>query len=83
MSLTTNQAMAQFLHDITATDYQKSSIIEGRKNRVIENLTAVFPKSSDLPFSRAILMGSAAKNTIVRPMDDIDVLAVFSNENNA
>jgi hypothetical protein len=28
-------------------------------------------------------MGSAAKGTIVRPIDDIDVLAVFSNVNNA
>lgn len=83
MSLTTSQAMAQFLSDITATDYQKTSIVEARKNRVVENLTAAFPKTSDLPFSRAVLMGSAAKRTIVRPMDDIDVLAVFSNENNA
>lgn len=75
--------MAQFLQDITATDYQKTSIIEARKNRVVENLAAAFPKTSDLPFSRAVLMGSAAKSTIVRPMDDIDVLAIFSNENNA
>lgn len=82
MSLTTSQAMAQFLADITATDDQKTSIIETRKNRVVENLTTAFPKTSDLPFSRAVLMGSAAKNTIVRPMDDIDVLAIFSNENN-
>lgn len=28
-------------------------------------------------------MGSAAKSTIVRPIDDIDVLAIFSNANNA
>lgn len=83
MSLTTSQAMSQFLRDITATDYQKTSIIEGRKNRVVENLSAAFPTTSDLPFSRAILMGSAAKSTIVRPMDDIDVLAIFSNENGA
>lgn len=83
MSLTTSQAMAQFLADITATDDQKTSIIETRKNRVVENLTTAFPKTSDLPFSRAVLMGSAAKNTIVRPMDDIDLLAIFSNENNA
>lgn len=80
---TTNQAMTQFLSDISVTDYQKTSIINARKDRVIENLTAVFPDTSDLPFSRAILMGSAAKGTIVRPMDDIDVLAVFSNENRA
>ena len=83
MTLTTTQALAKFLEDITVTDYQKTSIIQGRKNRVVENLTAAFPSTSDLPFSRAILMGSAAKGTIVRPIYDIDVLAVFSNANNA
>lgn len=80
---TTSQAMAQFLSDISVTDYQKTSIINSRKDRVVENLTAAFPDTSDLPFSRAILMGSAAKGTIVRPIDDIDVLAVFSNANGA
>ncbi|TQF73343.1 nucleotidyltransferase [Rhodococcus spelaei] len=75
--------MAQFLDDISVTDYQKTSIIEARKNRVIENLTTAFPATSDLPFSRAVLMGSAAKGTIIRPIDDVDVLAVFSNVNNA
>lgn len=80
---TTSQAMAQFLSDISATDYQKTSIINARKDRVVENLTAAFPSTSDLPFSHAILMGSAAKGTIVRPIDDIDVLAVFSNANGA
>lgn len=80
---TTSQAMTQFLSDISVTEYQKTSIISARKDRVVENLTAGFPATSDLPFSRAILMGSAAKGTIVRPIDDIDVLAVFSNANGA
>lgn len=80
---TTSQALTQFLSDISVTDYQKTSIIGARKDRVVENLTAAFPATSDLPFSRAILMGSAAKGTIVRPIDDIDVLAVFSNANGA
>lgn len=83
MTQTTSQAMATFLDDITVTDYQKTSIIQGRKDRVVENLTAAFPATSDLPFSRAILMGSAAKGTIIRPLDDIDVLAIFSNEQGA
>lgn len=83
MTLTTSQAMAAFLEAITTTEYQQASIIQARQDRVVENLTTAFPKTSDLPFSRAVLMGSAAKRTIVRPMDDIDVLAVFSNENHA
>ncbi|MBT2249031.1 hypothetical protein JHV56_10010 [Arthrobacter sp. BHU FT2] len=80
---TTSQAMAQFLAEISVTDYQKTSIINARKDRVVENLTTAFPVTSDLPFSSAILMGSAAKSTIVRPIDDIDVLAIFSNINDA
>jgi SMODS domain-containing protein len=80
---TVSQAFVQFLNGITITDYQKTSIVEGRRDRVIENLTAAFPSSSDLPFSAGMLMGSAAKGTIIRPIDDIDVLAVFSNEKKA
>jgi hypothetical protein len=83
MRQTTAQAMTAFLADISVTDYQKTSIIEGRKTTVVANLTEAFPDTSDLPFSRALLMGSAAKGTIVRPIDDVDVLAVFSNENKA
>lgn len=75
--------MAAFLENITVTDYQKTSIIEGRKSSVVENLTTTFPSTSDMPFANAVLMGSAAKGTIVRPMDDIDVLATFSNSNGA
>jgi hypothetical protein len=81
MALTTNQAFEQFMDDITITDYQKTSHVEARKQTVIENLTAAFPKTSDLPFYKAHLIGSASKGTIVRPLDDIDVLAIFSNEN--
>lgn len=83
MTLTTSQAMAQFLDDISVTDYQKTSIVNARRDRVVQNLTAAFPATSDLPFSQAFLMGSGAKRTIVRPIDDIDVLAVFSNANGA
>src|SRR4051812_22278634 len=83
MALTTYQAFEQFMTDITITDYQKTSIVEGRKNSVIENLTSAFPATSDMPFHEGRLIGSAAKSTIVRPLDDIDVLAIFSNVNNA
>jgi Second Messenger Oligonucleotide or Dinucleotide Synthetase domain len=83
MALTTYQAFEQFMDDITITDYQKTSIVEARRHTVIENLTAAFPKTSDLPFYEGRLIGSASKGTIVRPLDDIDVLAIFSNENGA
>jgi hypothetical protein len=83
MTLTTAQAFAQFLDNITATDYQKTSIINGRKKTVDDRLNEKFPSSSDMPYSQGILMGSAKKSTIIRPLDDVDVLAVFSNVNRA
>lgn len=83
MSRTTSQAMAAFLAEITVTDYQKKSIVDGRRTTVVANLTTAFPSASDLPFSRGVLMGSAAKSTIIRPIDDIDVLAIFDNVNHA
>jgi Second Messenger Oligonucleotide or Dinucleotide Synthetase domain len=83
MALTTYQAFAQFMNDISLTEYQKTSIVEGRRDRVVEHLTEAFPSTSNMPFYQGRLMGSASKGTIVRPPDDIDVLAIFSNENNA
>ncbi|MCF8542781.1 MAG: hypothetical protein K9G24_06845 [Candidatus Nanopelagicales bacterium] len=83
MALTTAQAFAQFLEGLTVTEYQKTSIIEGRKKTVDERLLERFPSTSDMPYWKGILMGSAAKGTIIRPFDDIDVLAVFSNAGNA
>lgn len=80
---TTAQAMSTFLESLTATDYQTDTFIPARKNSVVKNLTACFPTTSDMPFADAKLIGSAAKNTIIRPFDDIDVLAIFSNVNNA
>lgn len=83
MTLTTAQAFSKFLEDITATDYQKDILIPARKKVVDLRLLEKFPAGSDMPFSKSILMGSAAKGTITRPVDDVDVLAVFDNVNHA
>lgn len=83
MAGTTPQAFNEFMEAVTITEYQKTSIVKGRKDSVVENLAEAFPASSDMPFWKAELIGSAAKGTIVRPLDDIDVLAVFSDENGA
>jgi len=83
MTLTTAQAFTKFLEDLSATPYQKTSFIPARKKSVDDRLTAKFGAESDMPYFKGILMGSAEKNTIIRPFDDIDVLAVFSNANDA
>ncbi|GGL77864.1 SMODS domain-containing nucleotidyltransferase [Glutamicibacter protophormiae] len=83
MTRTTAQALAQFLGDVSATDYHKNTLIPARKSSVDEKLLEKFPSTSDMPFWKGILMGSASKSTIIRPIDDVDFLAVFSNENKA
>jgi len=80
---TTRQAFEKFLDDISITEYQKTSIVVSRRTGVEADLKTVFPASSDMPCLSVELMGSAAKGTIVRPIDDVDVLAVFSNGKNA
>lgn len=80
---TTYQAFQDFMEAITITDYQKTSIVNGRRKGVEDDLRAAFPSSSDLPLVDVKLIGSAAKGTIVRPIDDVDVLAIFSNEKRA
>jgi len=80
---TTAQAFAEFLTSIEPTPWQLETLIPARKNTVVKNLETAFPSGSDMPFSKADLIGSAAKSTIIRPIDDIDVLAVFSNAGKA
>ncbi len=75
---TTAQAFEQLLEDITPPPYQRTTLVPARQRRVEENLTASFPSNSDMPFVQTHLMGSAAKNTALRPLDDIDVLAEFN-----
>jgi hypothetical protein len=80
---TTYQAFEAFLEAITITDYQKTSIVAGRTAGANRDLKDAFPATCDLPFVEAKLMGSAAKGTVIRPIDDVDVLAIFSNEKKA
>lgn len=83
MSRTTAEAFTKFLEDISPTENQLSTFIPNRKTSVDDKLSAGFPITSDMPYWRGVLMGSAAKGTAIRPLDDIDVLAVFSNRGNA
>ncbi len=83
MALTTIQAFAKFLENISPTDYQQQTLIPARKRNATSNLESAFPSSSDMPFHSASLIGSAAKGTLIRPIDDVDVMAIFSNDKDA
>lgn len=81
--ITVAQAFTNFLTNISASKYHNETLIPARKKSVLENLEETFPADSDMPFWKAYLIGSASKGTIVTPIEDVDVLAVFSNENDA
>ena len=59
MTLTTAQAFDIFLKDITATEFQKSTLIPSRKKSVNNDLGEAFPSTSDMPYWEGFLMGSA------------------------
>lgn len=74
--------MNQFLANISLTETDKNRISQ-RQNTVYRRLSQAFTSDSDMPLVSTFPMGSAAKGTITRPMEDIDILAVFSNSEGA
>jgi hypothetical protein len=81
MALTTAQAFTVFLETISPTDTQRTEIAT-RRQLTDRYLREAFPQSSALPLKRMILIGSADRGTIVRPVNDIDVMAEFINKDN-
>lgn len=81
MTLTTAQAFDQFQETISPTVPQRTDITSKRESTE-KYLRAAFPPSSTMPLKRVILIGSASRGTIVRPVNDIDVMAEFTNKDN-
>jgi hypothetical protein len=79
MALTAAQAMAQFVDTISPTEAQRADI-NSKVSATRGYLQTAFPSSSDLPLKRVILIGSADRGTIIRPVNDVDVLAEFTNK---
>jgi predicted nucleotidyltransferase len=79
VALTTAQAFTAFLEKISPTDVQRTEITNKRQ-ATEKYLRDAFPFSSTLPLKRLILIGSADRGTIVRPIDDVDVMAEFTNK---
>jgi hypothetical protein len=76
MPLTTAQAFDAFLAKLAPTDDQRDDIRKKRSSTEKYLREALGP-SSTLPLKRVILIGSADRGTIVRPVNDVDVLAEF------
>lgn len=79
MTLTTAQAFDKFMEIISPTSMQRDEISDKRR-KTEEYLKAAFPESSSMPLKCVILIGSAGRGTIVRPLKDIDVMAQFINK---
>ncbi len=80
MARTVEQAFKEFAAAIVLTEAQRVTMVS-RAARVKELLDESFPADCDVPLKTSRLMGSGARGTMIRPLDDIDVLAVFTNKN--
>lgn len=81
MALTTRDSFDEFHRRIQLTASQRVEI-ETKRQSTHNYLLRGFGVGSDMPILRTVLIGSAARGTIIRPMNDIDVMAVFSDEYN-
>ena len=80
MAKTTAQAFSEFSESLKPTAAQKE-VIAGRRESVVSYLTEYFGSTSDMPLISARLIGSASRATMIRPLEDIDVLAIFEHTN--
>lgn len=79
---TTAQAFDKFVGQISPTPVQSAAIKE-KRTTTESYLRAAFPASNATPLQRVVLIGSAARGTLTRPIDDIDVMAEFTNKESA
>lgn len=78
MATTTAKAFSEFLDLLEPTTSEKITIAS-RAGSVSGYLKKSFDADSDMPLRSSTVIGSGAKGTGVRPVDDVDVLAVFDN----
>ena len=79
MASTVSQAFVEFARRIDATDAQRD-LIATRRRTVDGYLRDSFGPSSNMPLISTHIIGSADRETIIRPLDDIDVMAVFNDD---
>lgn len=82
MATNTAEAFDEFKAKLQPTPAQQETI-ESRRDVTHRYLAESFGPASNLPLIRTTLIGSASRGTIIRPLDDIDVLAEFSNAHGA
>jgi hypothetical protein len=78
MALTVAQAFGEFAAKIKPTAVQEQTIADRRSN-VEGFLLAKYPSGSTMPLTHVRTIGSAGRKTLIRPVDDVDVFAVFDD----
>jgi len=78
MPYTVSKSFDDFLANIALTATQEQEIRDKQASATAA-VKRGFPASSNMPTSAQKLIGSAARSTIIRPLDDIDMLAVFDH----
>ncbi len=79
MATTVAQAFNEFKDKIKLTSSQEETV-RNRRQTAHNYLASHFDSTSTMPLLRTTLIGSAQRDTIIRPLDDIDILAVFENK---
>lgn len=80
MATSTYYAFEEFAELICLTSAQKD-LVKSRRDVTHRLLEKSFGDSSNMPVLRTYLIGSAQRGTIVRPLDDVDMIAVFDHTN--
>lgn len=78
MSYTVSKSFDEFQANISLTTTQQQEVRD-KKASATAAVKRSFPASSNMTTTAQKLIGSAARSTIIRPLDDIDMLAVFDH----
>ncbi len=78
MARTVAQAFTEFAEKLKPTAAQEETIA-ARRASVESFLVAAYPSDSLMPLLQTRVIGSAGRKTLIRPVDDIDVFAVFDD----
>lgn len=79
MALETTKAFDEFKGRLALTNTQQI-LVMSRRTSAEKYLESSFGQSSNMPLKTTKLIGSAGRSTIIRPLDDVDVMAVFTNK---
>jgi hypothetical protein len=79
---TTARAFAK-LDDMVRLSAADRAVVDARRDEAERALRAIFPPRCTLPLVGVATIGSAGRDTMIRPLDEVDIFVVFSAANSA